>query len=373
MDADLEITELASGDRAGARGLRGALERRRAPVSDHRGGARAAPRAQARRPPRDRADRLGGRRMRRRDPLRPAGADVHGQRRPAGVPAPRARPRAARARRRRGAGARERRPRGRGRGGRRGGRAFAARFGLREVLRELEISRRVGPDEPEPDAARGDRARRARGAPGPPPGRYALACEALPQMPLHAPLEMPSLRAVARGGRDRAGRPRRAARWSPSTASASSGSSSLMRRRADPHLAEHGLTSVAASHRNRGIATALKRAQIAWASRQRLPRADDLDAGRERADARRERQARLRAAAGLDPLRGAARRGRGGAGAPLTRGRRALSASSGVRRRLRRATYGHRFAGCCVRERKQPRAGARGRRRGSRSARRASR
>jgi RimJ/RimL family protein N-acetyltransferase len=40
-----------------------------------------------------------------------------------------------------------------------------------------------------------------------------------------------------------------------------------VRRAADPHLAEHGLTSVAASHRNRGIATALKQAQIAWASR----------------------------------------------------------------------------------------------------------
>ena len=45
------------------------------------------------------------------------------------------------------------------------------------------------------------------------------------------------------------------------------GFAGLMRRRADPHLAEHGLTSVAASHRNRGIATALKRAQLAWASR----------------------------------------------------------------------------------------------------------
>ena len=40
-----------------------------------------------------------------------------------------------------------------------------------------------------------------------------------------------------------------------------------MRRAADPHLAEHGLTFVAATHRNRGIATALKQAQIAWASR----------------------------------------------------------------------------------------------------------
>ena len=58
-----------------------------------------------------------------------------------------------------------------------------------------------------------------------------------------------------------------AARWSPSTPAAWSGSPGSCAGGADPHLAEHGLTSVAASHRNRGIATALKRAQIAWAAR----------------------------------------------------------------------------------------------------------
>ena len=41
----------------------------------------------------------------------------------------------------------------------------------------------------------------------------------------------------------------------------------LVRRAADPLLAEHGFTGVAASHRGRGIATLLKRSQIAWASR----------------------------------------------------------------------------------------------------------
>jgi hypothetical protein len=60
------------------------------------------------------------------------------------------------------------------------------------VLRELEISRRVNREEPPPEppdgivlveiAERPDLLRAA----------YALACEALPQMPLHAPLEMPS-------------------------------------------------------------------------------------------------------------------------------------------------------------------------------------
>jgi RimJ/RimL family protein N-acetyltransferase len=84
-------------------------------------------------------------------------------------------------------------------------------------------------------------------------------------MPLHAPFEMPAYE-----------------RWveedavGPDVLSGGTllaldgarvvGFVSLHRRAADPHLAEHGLTSVAESHRGRGIATALKRAQIAWAS-----------------------------------------------------------------------------------------------------------
>ena len=85
-------------------------------------------------------------------------------------------------------------------------------------------------------------------------------------MPLHAPLEMPPFD-----------------RWLEEDATGPDvlpggtlvaldagrvvGFAGLVRRGADPHLAEHGLTSVAGSHRNRGIATSLKRAQIAWAAR----------------------------------------------------------------------------------------------------------
>lgn len=145
------------------------------------------------------------------------------------------------------------------------GEAFAARYGLREVLRELEISRRIAPDEQEPDLPAGievvvlaERPHLLRDA-------YALACDALAQMPLHAPFEMPSFE-----------------RWVEEDAVGPDvlpggtlvaldggrviGFVSLHRRAADPHLAEHGLTSVAESHRSRGIATALRRAQIAWAS-----------------------------------------------------------------------------------------------------------
>ena len=147
-----------------------------------------------------------------------------------------------------------------------GGEAFAARFGLREVLRELEISRPLSPDEPEPELPTGIAIVEAATRPDLLHDAYAVACEALPQMPLHAPLELPSydrwVEEDATGPDVLAG----------GTLLALDGDRvvgfvSLLRRGADPRLAEHGLTSVAASHRNRGIGTALKRAQIAWASR----------------------------------------------------------------------------------------------------------
>ena len=147
-----------------------------------------------------------------------------------------------------------------------GGEAFAARFGLREVLRELEISRRLSPDEPDPESPAGIAIVEASTRPDLLRDAYAVACEALPQMPLHAPLELPTYE-----------------RWVEEEATGPDvlaggtllaldgdrvvGFVSLLRRAADPRLAEHGLTSVAESHRNRGIATALKQAQIAWASR----------------------------------------------------------------------------------------------------------
>jgi mycothiol synthase len=144
--------------------------------------------------------------------------------------------------------------------------AFAARFGLREVLRELEISRRIGPDEPAPVVPKGVELVALSTRPDLVRETYALACETLPEMPLHAPFEMPPFE-----------------RWAEEDATGPDvlaggtlvalesgrvvGFAGLVRRAADPHLAEHGLTFVAASHRNRGIATALKQAQIAWASR----------------------------------------------------------------------------------------------------------
>ena len=147
------------------------------------------------------------------------------------------------------------------------GEAFAARYGLREVLRELEISRPRAAGRAGARAPRRNRARRALDPARPPAGRLRprvrdAARDAAPCASRDA-----VVRAVDRGGRDRPGRPRRAAPSSRSTRGQVVGFSGLIRRAADPHLAEHGLTSVTATHRNRGIATALKRAQIAWASR----------------------------------------------------------------------------------------------------------
>src|SRR5262245_17585349 len=146
------------------------------------------------------------------------------------------------------------------------GEAFAARFGLREVLREVEIVRMLRGDEKEPEPPAGIELVALSTRPDLLEDAYALACATLPEMPLHAPLELPSFE-----------------RWVEEDATGPDvlaggtlvalddgrvvGFAGLIRRAADPRLAEHGLTSVAAGHRNRGIATALKSAQIAWAAR----------------------------------------------------------------------------------------------------------
>jgi mycothiol synthase len=44
------------------------------------------------------------------------------------------------------------------------------------------------------------------------------------------------------------------------------GYAALVTRPASPKVLEHGFTAVVRSHRGRGIATALKRTQLAWAA-----------------------------------------------------------------------------------------------------------
>ena len=62
----------------------------------------------------------------------------------------------------------------------------------------------------------------------------------------------------------------------------------------DASRAENGLTVVDRRWRGRGLATALKRRQLAWAACQRHPGDRHLDAGRQRGDAAGQHQARLR-------------------------------------------------------------------------------
>lgn len=144
--------------------------------------------------------------------------------------------------------------------------AFAARFGFVEAFREIEVVRPLEQDEEEGPAPARIEIVPVGARPGLLEGAYAVACEALPDMPLPQPYLVPPL-----------------PQWADEDASGPGvlpeaslvavdggrvvGFAGLLRRAADPRLAEHGLTAVARSHRGRGIATALKRRQIAWAAR----------------------------------------------------------------------------------------------------------
>jgi mycothiol synthase len=144
--------------------------------------------------------------------------------------------------------------------------AFAARFGLVEVFREIEVARPLEGDEDDGAAPAGIEIVPVGARPGLLEGAYALACEALPEMPLPEPYLVPPFAEWA--DEDAIG---------PGVLAEASlvalegdrvvGFAGLLRRAADPRLAEHGLTAVAPGHRGRGIASALKRRQIAWAAR----------------------------------------------------------------------------------------------------------
>jgi mycothiol synthase len=146
------------------------------------------------------------------------------------------------------------------------GEAFAERFGLREVLREVEVVRTLRADEAEPPSLPGIEVVPLEQRPDLLASTYELVAATMPEMPLHAPFSMPAY-----------------GRWLEEDATGDDviaggtlvaldegqvvGFAGLVRRAADPHLAEHGFTGVAATHRGRGIATLLKRSQIAWAAR----------------------------------------------------------------------------------------------------------
>ena len=64
--------------------------------------------------------------------------------------------------------------------------------------------------------------------------------------------------------------------------------------------AHHGLTATRRDWRRRGVATALKRAEIAAAKKAGFKRLADRERGAQRADAEAEREARLRPGAGAE-------------------------------------------------------------------------
>lgn len=144
--------------------------------------------------------------------------------------------------------------------------AFAARFGFEALFREIEVARTLRDVEDEGPAPPGIEIVPVASRPGLLDGAYALARRALPEMPLPEPYLVPPFEQWVE--EDAAG---------PGVLADASlvalddgrvvGFAGLLRRAADPRLAENGLTAVAPSHRGRGIASALKRRQIAWAAR----------------------------------------------------------------------------------------------------------
>ncbi len=144
--------------------------------------------------------------------------------------------------------------------------AFAARFGFAEAFREIEVVRRLEGDEEPGLPPDGIEIVPVGSRPGLLEEAYAVVRSALPEMPLPEPYIVPPFDVWADEDATGPG-----VLHGASLVALDGGRvvafAGLLRRAADPRLAEHGLTAVAASHRGRGIATALKRAQIAWAAR----------------------------------------------------------------------------------------------------------
>jgi GNAT superfamily N-acetyltransferase len=139
---------------------------------------------------------------------------------------------------------------------------FVERRGFERKGRQVELVREISPGEPEPERIHGIdivelREEHVEGA-------YAVAVECFPDMATSEPIPAPPFdiwRDDELGG--------------PVTFVALDGNrvvgyASLMSREGLDDLLDHGLTAVLRTHRGRGIATALKQAQIAWASRTRI-------------------------------------------------------------------------------------------------------
>jgi GNAT superfamily N-acetyltransferase len=144
------------------------------------------------------------------------------------------------------------------------GLAFAARHGFVEVSRDVELVLEVRGDEQRPFAPEGIEIVSVAARPDVADATYEVACEAIvdiPGPPRTPPAEARWLAEQVQGPGVLADGTMVALEDGLVV-----GVASLLDRDAAPGLAEHGLTAVRRSHRGRGIATLLKRTQIAWAA-----------------------------------------------------------------------------------------------------------
>jgi GNAT superfamily N-acetyltransferase len=149
-------------------------------------------------------------------------------------------------------------------GGDEAGLAFAARHGFTEVARDVELVLELRGHERPPPVPEGLEVVSVAARPALAELTYDIACEAIVDIPgpVRTPptrerwlLEQASGPGVLTGGTMVA-----------VAGGAVVGVASLLAREAASGLAENGLTAVRRSHRGRGIATLLKRTQIAWAA-----------------------------------------------------------------------------------------------------------
>jgi GNAT superfamily N-acetyltransferase len=132
---------------------------------------------------------------------------------------------------------------------------FAAKRGFHEVTRDVDVRLEVAPGDGEVASGIVELGDEHRG------GAYAVAAECIPEMALPQHAEAgPFEQWLEREERDSA------VAFVALDGGEVVGYARLSLVPALPHRVENGLTAVRRSHRRRGIATSLKRAQIAWAA-----------------------------------------------------------------------------------------------------------
>lgn len=134
--------------------------------------------------------------------------------------------------------------------------AFAVKHGFHEVTRDIEVLLQVKPGDGERCADIVEIREEHQ------PGAYAVAAEATPEIAVPQTAEAPSYEEWL----EREAHPSRAVTFVALDGDEVVGFAGLTLLDGMPHRLENYLTAVKKSHRRRGIALALKRAEIAWAA-----------------------------------------------------------------------------------------------------------